>query len=287
MAMPRYLPIVFVAVGGVLALKVLSSLEVMPEALRTAVAFAAPATSTKAAGEVKKDGDPTAALSANPALAAADVAVPAAATVGPMACATSVEDLARQAGMSPNEIQILQSLGARRQELDRWEQQLEAREKLIQTAEAKLDSRIKQLEDLRGQVQGLLDQAKQQADADTMRMVKVYENMKPKDAAAIFTTMSDEVRLPIAAAMKERSLAAILAAMPPAAARELTEKLAGRMKSASGMQGQLDRVTAGAPRPQGAATTTPPPAATPAPGQAPAQPPAQAGATPAPQPPKG
>jgi flagellar motility protein MotE (MotC chaperone) len=267
MAMPRYLPVVFVAVGGVLAMKALTSLESMPDVLRS-VAFAAEASaspddttdvsdsssaSSSSGAASSASQSSSVSESASPALAAAaeGAATPAAA-VAP-ACATSLDDLARQAGMSASELQLLQSLGVRRAQLDQREQQLNARERLIETAETKLDARIQQLDSLRTQVQGLLDQAKAQADADTARMVKVYESMKPKDAAAVFTQMSDEVRLPIAAAMKERSLAAVLAAMPPAAAKDLTEKLTARMKGANGLQGQLDRVSAGAPQPAPAA----------------------------------
>src|SRR6185295_19372790 len=67
---------------------------------------------------------------------------------------------------------------------------------------------------------------KQQAETD--RMVKVFEGMKPKDAAARFTLLDDRVRLPIAAKMKERALSAMLAQMTPPEAKRLTEALAAR-----------------------------------------------------------
>ncbi len=63
-------------------------------------------------------------------------------------------------------------------------------------------------------------------------MVAVFTAMKAKDAAARITVLSDEVRLPIAAKIKERSLSAILAQMSPADAKVLTEKLAGRFAAA-------------------------------------------------------
>jgi len=58
--------------------------------------------------------------------------------------------------------------------------------------------------------------------------VKVYESMKPKDAAAILAQLDDKVRLQVAGRMKERNLASVLAQMPPNEARKLTEKLANR-----------------------------------------------------------
>jgi flagellar motility protein MotE (MotC chaperone) len=179
-------------------------------------------------------------------------------------CATSIDQLAQQAGMSANELQILQSLGKRRAELDQREAQLNTRGQLIEAADSKLDARIAQLSDLKTQIQGLLDQATKVQDDDATRLVAVYSAMKPKDAAAVLTSMSDDVRLPLAAKLKDRALASILGAMTPDAARELTEKLAKRMQKADGLQQQLDKTAAG-----GTASSAPPakgaPAAKPTP----------------------
>ena len=258
--LPRLLPIISIAVGGVLAMKAITSLDLMPGVFHAAQAFAADGKAAKAkpapvakakakvAGEMDKEDDPTESYAIDPALHAADAASaasPAAATAPTApACATSVKDLAAQAGISPNELNILQSLGQRRAELDQREQGLNSREQLIQAADDKLDARVTQLQSLKTQIQSLLDQANKTNSDDTVRMVKVYESMKPKDAAAVLTTMSDEVRLPIAAGMKDRALAAILGAMTPDAARELTEKLTNRMKASSGLQDQLNKTTA-------------------------------------------
>ncbi len=289
--LPRLLPIISVAVGGVLAMKAITSLDVLPDVFHQATAFAAdgktPADASRAkakkgagsaakggGGEVNKEDDPTESYAVDPSLlAAADAsssARPAAAEAPAAApvCATSVKDLAAQAGISPNELNILQSLGQRRAELDQREQGLNSREQLIQAADDKLDARITQLQSLKTQIQGLLDQANKTSADDTVRMVKVYESMKPKDAAAVLTTMSDEVRLPIAAGMKDRSLAAILGAMTPDAARDLTEKLTNRMKATTGLQQQLDKMTANGSTASSAPAATPAPAKGAKPGKA-------------------
>ena len=277
MALPRFLPLVAVAVAGVFALKAITSLEVMPDVFKAATAFAADAQKSdkkadkpvvkKAApkasgkGEVDKADDPTQSYGVDPALMAADAASHGkdAAATAPMTpiCATSVNDLAKQAGISPHELNILQSLGQRRAQLDQREQQLNSRAQLIETADSKLDARITQLSDLKTQIQGLLDQATKVQDDDTTRLVAVYAAMKPKDAAAAMTIMSDDVRLPIAAKMKDRALAAILGAMTADAAKDLTEKLAKRMQRADGLQQQLNKTAAGGPAAPGATPAKP------------------------------
>ncbi|WP_140984909.1 MotE family protein [Asticcacaulis tiandongensis] len=240
--LPRLLPLIAIAVGGVIALRAVSSFEVVPEALKSAVAFAQGRTETPDGdAEATSEAAKEVALSASASEAAPsvdEVASEAAAAV----CATSVDELARQAGMSPSELRILQSLGKRRTDLDARQKELDTRENLVAAAEAKLDGRIKQMNGMKGQLQGMLDQATKVADADTLRMIKVYETMKPKDAAKVFESMKDDVRLPIAARMKERSLAAILSYMTPAGARDLTEKLATRMDKAGGIRAELDKM---------------------------------------------
>jgi flagellar motility protein MotE (MotC chaperone) len=103
---------------------------------------------------------------------------------------------------------------------------------LLAAAEAKLDGKIKSLNGLKGQVQSLIGQADAQQQAENDRLIRVYEAMKPKDAAARFSLLEDSVRIPIALKMKEKSLSAILAQMSPPEAKALTERLANRLAAA-------------------------------------------------------
>lgn len=238
---PRILPLVAVAIGGVLAVNALAGARSLPDLFSSARAFAEEAakpakTKAKAAAAADAaavDDKPEAgakAQSAMPGQALIGSAV-AAAAAAPV-CAPSAAELASQAGLSPAELQVLQSLGARRGQLDQRETDLDVQVKLLAAAEAKLDAKLKALTGLKGDIQGLLGQADAQTEAENQRLVRVYEAMKPKDAAARMAILSDTVRLPIAAKMKERSLSAVLGFMPPAAARELTEKLAQRYAAA-------------------------------------------------------
>jgi flagellar motility protein MotE (MotC chaperone) len=211
--MPRILPLVTVAIGGVLAINAITR---GPDLLSAAKAFAE---------DAAKPG-----ASAKPAVSPnATVASMASAAKPAPVCAPTAAELAKEAGLSPAELQVLQSLTNRRGQLDQRESDLDTQVQLIAAAEAKLDSRIKEMNGLKSDIQGLLTQADQQQAAETGRLVKIYEAMDPKAAAARMATMDDAVRLPIAAKMKERILAQVLAKMDPDAARILTEKLAHRI----------------------------------------------------------
>ena len=256
-SLSRFLPIIGVAVGGVLAMKVITSVGVLPDVFHKASAVAAEAKPAKKAAGTEKGGteqtgadDPTQAYGVSGSAATADSAAKDAVATAPAVapvCATSLDELAKDAGISPGEYKTLQDLGTRRQQLDAWQAQLNSQTQLVQAADGKLDSRIQQLTALKTQIQALIDQASKTQSDDTNRMIKVYEAMKPQAAAQVLTTMADDVRLPIAAGMKDRALAAVLAVMTPDAARELTEKLANRMKAANGLQEKLNNVTQAAP----------------------------------------
>ncbi len=285
---PRILPLAGVAIGGVLAINALSGARALPDLLSGARAFAEDsakpekgAKSEKGAKDEKAAKDEAAKPSAASAEGAAkDAGASVPPSIRPVAvCAPTAAELAKEAGLSPAELQVLQSLGARRGQLDQREQQLDVQIALLAAAEAKLDAKVKALNGLKGDISGLLAQAdaKDQAEAD--RMVKVFEGMKPKDAAPRIVLLDDSVRLPIAAKMKERALSAILAAMPPMEAKKLTEALSRRFTAAKSLAAAAS-AQANAPASDGSA---PPEAAARAP--APKSPPksapkAQAAASP-------
>ena len=58
-----------------------------------------------------------------------------------------------------------------------------------------------------------------------LSLVKIYENMKPKDAARIFEDLELDTLLEVSERMKERKLAGIIAKMSPQKAREITIEL--------------------------------------------------------------
>ncbi len=71
-------------------------------------------------------------------------------------------------------------------------------------------------------LEGLDAAQKQKEDAGWQSMVKLYEAMKPKDAATIFNDLSMPVLLPVMDRMKDAKAAAIMAAMSPDKARDVT-----------------------------------------------------------------
>lgn len=200
---PRLLPLIAIAIGGVVAVR---ALGVAPGLFDGAKAWAEEAVPAAAPGTT-----PT--------------------TPAPAVCALTPDQLAQQAGISPAELRIIQSLSARRTELDARDADFATTLPLMVAAEQKLDAKVQALAAIRTEVQGLLGQVDGREKEEVDRLVAVYSAMRPREAAAVFVGLDDGVLLPVAAAMRPRSLAAVLAQMPPPAARALTEKLAHRFQA--------------------------------------------------------
>ncbi len=128
------------------------------------------------------------------------------------------------------ELAVLQSLAERRAELDALAQTLEARERQLGVAETRIDQKIAELAALQAQIEALLQQYDAQEEERLMSLVKIYETMKPKDAAPIFNTLDMDILLEIISRMSNIRSAPILAQMDPIRAQQVTEELARRMR---------------------------------------------------------
>tara|TARA_B100000686_G_scaffold355093_1_gene469815 strand:+ start:1703 stop:2440 length:738 start_codon:yes stop_codon:yes gene_type:complete len=126
---------------------------------------------------------------------------------------------------SETEIEVLQSLAKRRDAIEAREQRLMQREALMEAAEQEMDRKISELAKLRAEIEGLLGQQQKVQEERLRSMVKIYESMKPKEAAAIFNTMDMDILLSVLSRMSERKSAPIFAAMSPQRAQEVTIQL--------------------------------------------------------------
>ncbi len=126
------------------------------------------------------------------------------------------------------EVDVLQQLAKRREELEVRARQLDEREALIQAAEQRMDQKIGELKALQAMVEDLLKKRSDEQEAELKSLVKMYENMKPKDAAQVFEEMDMDVLLDVVERMNERKAAPILALVTPTRAKEITFELASR-----------------------------------------------------------
>lgn len=129
---------------------------------------------------------------------------------------------------TPAEVAVLQTLGQRRAELDRRAGELDQREALLQAAQQSVEDKVKELEGLRTELQNLLHTVDTQQQERIASLVKIYETMKPREAAAILETLDMQVALDVMEQMKETKSAPILAAMDPQKASAITVEMSRR-----------------------------------------------------------
>ncbi len=149
--------------------------------------------------------------------------------------------------MSATEIELLQKLSERRAELDRRAAELSQREVLLQAAEKRIDEKIAKLAALEKEIAVVADKQSAEEDARVKSLVKIYETMKPAEAARILEQLDLAVLLGVIEHMKEAKVSGILASMDPTKARALTDALAMRRDGRPRREGGAAAATPSAP----------------------------------------
>ncbi len=222
----RLLPMVMVAAALLLGLKLVDIGEQLTGGPGGQFAYVSPAiaqTPVKEpekeahAGEAKgKDGEGDHAAEAAPDEEAAKTA--------DAADAAGIDGGAK--GLSKSEIAVLESLSKRREELQRRAKALDMREQLVEAAEKRLQDRVAELKQIQADIDKTIDRKDKQSEERLASVVKMYESMKPKDAARIFERLDMGVLLDVVKRMSPRKVASVLSQMDPVAAQELTVELA-------------------------------------------------------------
>lgn len=129
---------------------------------------------------------------------------------------------------SPGELETLGDLVRRREELDKRQAEMDTREALLQAAEKRVQQQIEELKGLQAKIDTAIKSYDETEQARRASLVRMFQNMKPAEAARIFEQMELPVLLEIVEAMNERRAAPILAQMNPVRAQQVTSELARR-----------------------------------------------------------
>ena len=125
-----------------------------------------------------------------------------------------------------SEKKLLQQLRKRRKEIESYKEEVLITKETLDSVKQHIDGRLKLLENVQNKVKPYLYDHNQQDNQEIKKLVKIYENMQPKDAAKIFDDLRVGILIKVAINMKESSLAPIIARMQTEKARQLTAKLA-------------------------------------------------------------
>lgn len=136
-----------------------------------------------------------------------------------------------QQGFNKRELAVLENLSARREKINQIEREVMLRQTVLEATEKRIDDKITELKTLNDQLKQLLVIKDKEEEAKIASLVKIYESMKPKDAARIFDELDMNILLMVVDKMSERKVAPVLAAMSPEKAKGVTEQLAAQQKS--------------------------------------------------------
>lgn len=158
-----------------------------------------------------------------------------------------IEELKAKQNAAPytkDELDLLQNLTKRRQELEQREQEMELKEKVLEATEKRIGDKLTEMKTLQADLGKVVEEYNNQQNSQIGSLVKIYENMKPADAAKIFNELDMPILLEVIAKMSERKVAPVLAGMNPKKARDLTQELAELRRSQAAKKAAAQQASA-------------------------------------------
>ncbi len=117
-------------------------------------------------------------------------------------------------------------LKVRESAIERRESGFQDREDDLHAVEERLEARITELTALRDEIGGQLAQVDTKTAERRDGLVKMFEGMRSKDAAAVLTQLDRELATEVLDNMNRTKAGKLLAAMSPSAAARLAERMA-------------------------------------------------------------
>lgn len=128
--------------------------------------------------------------------------------------------------------EMLKSFQAREARIIQQENEIAERRQALRQIDRQMEDKLARLEAAEEQLRQTLAIADTAAEADIERLTKVYESMKPKQAAALFEEMNADFAAGFLSRMRPEAAANIMASLSPQAAYSFSVVLAGRNASA-------------------------------------------------------
>lgn len=132
---------------------------------------------------------------------------------------------------SKSEMDLLENLSKRRDELDQREKDLDVKSKVLDATQKRIDDKLAEMKTLEASLSKVVAQYNEKQDMQIASLVKIYETMKPSQAAAIFNELDLQILLEVIDKMSERKVAPVIALMDPKKARDVTQELAAMRKA--------------------------------------------------------
>lgn len=121
---------------------------------------------------------------------------------------------------------LLRAIDERSRQLDARSSDLADRARMLEAIEARAREQVQALRAERRALEATLERVDGEAEAEIARLVKIYENMKPKEAARIFEAMPAEIAAGFVRRMAEQKSALVMGNLDAGHAYAITLALA-------------------------------------------------------------
>lgn len=128
------------------------------------------------------------------------------------------------------ELSLVHLLEKKMAELDAKEMELKEREARLNQLSQEIEAKIARYGKLRQEIEASYKKKDAAEEEKVSGLVKIYESMTPKDAAARLQELDEDIALIIFSKMKQKTAAKILALIEPARAAALSQGLVRNRK---------------------------------------------------------
>lgn len=140
-------------------------------------------------------------------------------------------DLLQGCGDVPEAVALAEELRDRALRIERYMAAIDARKADLATAETSLRQRLEELRSQKGSIRARQDGKSEAVRSDIDRLIAVYDQMKPAEAAAVLTNLPADFAAEILMRVQPETGARIIAAVDPRQAALLTAQMGARSVS--------------------------------------------------------
>ncbi|MBF0274436.1 MAG: hypothetical protein HQK84_04300 [Nitrospinae bacterium] len=123
-------------------------------------------------------------------------------------------------------LKLLNELKERQKSLEEKEMELKNKESQIKTIESSIDTKLADMQTLKNQLEELITMRKDLGEKNIKQLVKVYESMKPAEAAIVIEKLEEDIAVQVLKRMLGKKAGKILDVMNPAKTVRLSGEIA-------------------------------------------------------------
>lgn len=128
----------------------------------------------------------------------------------------------------PINMEILETMKKRNEELDAKSAALDEREKQLNMLQMTIEQKLQRMADVQKKIEELLTAREDLIERSIKHLIKVYSSMKPTEAASLMEKLDEDLSIQILSRMKGKNAAKILEKMNTGIASSLSDKIAKR-----------------------------------------------------------